>query len=883
MSFPRILMVVFTWFMTIHMPLPADDFPKVFNTEAEGQHPPTGPEMVKLIELPPGFQATLFATDPAVQQPICMDFDDRGRLWVAENYSYSGGPYETKLRDRVIILEDKDGDGVHDSRKVFWDKGFMLTSLTWGFGGLWILHDGTLSFIPDRNADDVPDAEPEIFLDGWSKECGHNFVSGLTWGPDGWLYGRHGIVDTSYPGIPGTPTADRPRMNCGVWRYHPTRRSVEVVCNGTTNPWGLDYNADGQFFMTNNVQGHLWHAIPGAHFQRMYGQDFNPHAYELMDMTADHYHWDTKTKWNESRDGVANDLGGGHSHVGGMIYHGDNFPEKYRGQIFMCNTHGRRVNVNRLDRQGSGYVGKREPDFMLVKNNWFRGVDIKLGPEGAMYISDWSDNGECHDHDGIHRTSGRIYRISYGLPKPVTNFAEKLKATPLDRYDWWGRHARRLRQETVGSKMPLAEIGTGPTLRSLLLRETFDLNSPELIEEAFKANDPLAVAYAVQLAGANSTFRQRHLSSLVKLASQPQAANVLLSLVSILQKYEPAGRWSLSAALLGCEDNARTIAAENNLTLMTWYGIEPVAMQTGMLELLESNPKLQQFAVRRRAHEHGTPHDVSAPTLEFVSRHLAQPAQLEQSAKLLVAFKTGLAGRARVQAPPAWQEIEGRLRAAKHPELNLAVDALAVMFGDGTAMSDLRRLAQNGNADAVAREQAIQALAQAKDTEAVPILFNLLNDRAIGDAAIEALTAFDHPDTPSQLLKRLSGFKDGNKARALDTLASREAYATQLAKAIDDGRVNAHDLTPSQVRQLLAFNNPQIKSIIDSKWGIVQDTPQARLDTIAKWQKHLTADVLGKADRAQGAEQFKKNCANCHKLFGEGKALGPDLTGANRS
>ncbi len=74
---------------------------------------------------------------------------------------------------------------------------------------------------------------------------------------------------------------ERIRMNCGIWRYHPVRKQVEVVCNGTTNPGGLDYNSDGQFFMTNNVQGHLWHVIPGAHFQRMYGQDFNPHAYEL--------------------------------------------------------------------------------------------------------------------------------------------------------------------------------------------------------------------------------------------------------------------------------------------------------------------------------------------------------------------------------------------------------------------------------------------------------------------------------------------------------------------------------------------------------------------------------------------------------------------------
>lgn len=877
----RTLLILLTLFTS---PLFADDFPKVFNTEAEGQHPPAADDMVKLIELPPGFQATLYAGDPDVQQPICMDFDDRGRLWVAENYTYSGGPYETKLRDRVVIFEDKDGDGRHDTRKVFWDRGFMLTSLAWGFGGLWILHDGTLAFLADANGDDIPDGEPQIVLDGWSKDCGHNFVSGLMWGPDGWLYGRHGIVDTSYPGAPGTPQSNRPRMNCGVWRYHPVRKQVEVVCNGTTNPWGLDYNADGQFFMTNNVQGHLWHAIPGAHFQRMYGQDFNPHAYELMDMTADHYHWDTKTKWNESRDGVANDLGGGHSHVGGMIYHGDNFPKQYHGQIFMCNTHGRRLNINRLDRAGSGYVGKREPDFMLVKSKWFRGVDIKLGPEGAVYVSDWSDNGECHDHDGIHRTSGRIYRITYGDPKWPENFADKLKSTPLDKYDWWGRHARRWQQEQVASgklQLTVNDAGQDTSIGSLLRRETFGLNNESLINAALAGSDPIAVAYAVQLAGADRTSRERHLPALKKLAAQAQAAPILLSLVSILQKYEREGRWQLASTILGNPENAKQIAAENNLTLMTWYGIEPVATESGCLELLQINPKLLQFAIRRRAHEIDGPPAMIADTLKFVSAQAVKNAK--SAAGMLDSFKLGLAGRARVAAPKTWPELEKSMRGLNKQELNLAIDSLSVLFGDGAAMGDLRTLAGNGNADPTAREQAILALAQAKDEQSVPILFNLIGDRAVADVAIEALKSFDHPDTAKQLLNRFGGLKDGNKQRALDTLASRAAYAVQLVTAIEANKIDAHELSASQVRQLHALGNDKIKKVLDDRWGIVQDTPQARLDAIEKWKKHLMPETVAKGDKTAGAELFKRHCANCHKLYGEGKTLGPDLTGSNRS
>ena len=872
-----------------------DDFPKAFNTDPPDSHPPTPDEMVKLIDVPEGFNVTLFAGEPDVQQPICMDFDDKGRLWVAECYSYSGGPYETKLRDRVIILEDTDGDGKHDSRKVFWDKGFMLTSLTWGFGGLWVLHDGTLSFIPDRDGDDVPDSEPVVMLDGWSKDCGHNFVSGLIWGPDGWLYGRHGIVDTSYPGVPGTPKEERPFMNCGVWRYHPIKHTIEVVCNGTTNPWGLDYNPDGQFFMTNNVQGHLWHVIPGARYQRMYGQDFNPHAYELMDMTADHYHWDTKTKWNESRDGVANDLGGGHSHVGGLIYQGDNFPKEYFGKIFMCNTHGRRMNVNRLDRQGSGYVGKREPDFMIVKNPWFRGIDIKMGPEGAIYVSDWSDNGECHDHDGVHRTSGRIYRIAYGTPKLTASQAAVLKGNNklaflnndwINKGDWFGRHGRRIRQELVASGelsgRALASMTGYETVSQLLFTEAYGGNNKAQLEGALSSSDPLVLAQAIQLAASTPDRRTAHFENLKKVAAKEQPANVLLAIVSVMQKFDENQRGGLMEAVIGCAANAQTIASENQLTLMTWYAIEPVVSRKGAVQLLESTPKLQMFAVRRLANDIDRNADNANTALLYVGKQV-EAKKNDRAAAMLTGFLTGLAGRAKVDEPKDWATIEKQLKASESKDVQVLGEALGVLFGDGASMDGLRNLAGDSSADYVARDKAILALAQAKDVDSIPMFFNLLGDRAVYSTVITALAGFDHPDTAKQLLQRMGGFKDGNRGLAIDTMASRESYALELIGAIEGGRIDARELTAAQVRQMTAFGNDRIKSVLEEKWGVIQETPEARIAAIKKWQAVLTPETIAKADRDNGAAIFKKSCANCHKLYGEGKAIAPDLTGANRS
>src|SRR4051812_38172379 len=311
----------------------ASAFPAPFNTEDPSHHLTPANEALLKIKAPPGFNATLFAAEPDVQNPIAITTDDRGRLWVAENYTYVESGFEMRLRDRIVVLEDTQHTGHFDKRTVFWDAGQKLTSIEPGFGGVYVLCAPRLLFIPDRDGDLVPDGEPEVLLDGWEdNEVHHNIVNGLRWGPDGWLYGRHGIQGTSHVGAPGTPASERQQLNCGIWRYHPTRRTFEIVCQGTTNPWGLDWNDVGEAFFINTVIGHLFHVIPGAHYKRMYGEDFDSHVYQLIDQHADHYHWDTGSSWQKSRgtEGKAGDLGGGHAHSGLMIYLGDNWPERYR-------------------------------------------------------------------------------------------------------------------------------------------------------------------------------------------------------------------------------------------------------------------------------------------------------------------------------------------------------------------------------------------------------------------------------------------------------------------------------------------------------------------------------------------------------------------------
>lgn len=400
-------------------------FPEIYNSEAQQTAEPMPAEQAAAtMKLPEGFTCTVFASEPDVQNPIAMTWDGRGRLWIAENYTYAerNMRFDLSLKDRVIVLEDSDNDGKADKRTVFTDQVQMLTSVEYGHGGVWLMCPPQLLFIPDADRDDVPDGPPVVKLDGFTvaEANYHNFANGLRWGPDGWLYGRCGGSCPGDIGKPGTPNDQRVPLRGGIWRYHPTRETVEVLCSGTTNPWGHDWNEDGELFFINTVNGHLWHMIPGAHYTRPFTLDPRPYVYELIDQHADHYHFDTGKAWHQQRAGVANDLGGGHAHQGCAIYHTPIdkdapgvWPEEYHGRLFTNNLHGRRLNVERLDREGSGYVGRHEPDFMIAEDPFYRGLDMRFGPDGQMYLIDWSDTGECHEHDGVHRTSGRVYRIAY--------------------------------------------------------------------------------------------------------------------------------------------------------------------------------------------------------------------------------------------------------------------------------------------------------------------------------------------------------------------------------------------------------------------------------------------------------------------------------------
>jgi putative membrane-bound dehydrogenase-like protein len=368
----------------------ADDFPKVIDTETDKTPVMPADQSAASFKLPDGFKVSVFAAEPDVRNPIAMAWDARGRLWIAENYTYAerSARFDLRFRDRVLIFEDKDNDGVHDKRTVFTEDVQMLTSVEVGLGGVWLMCPPQLLFVPDRNGDDKPDGAPTVVLDGFTvpAENYHNFANGLRWGPDGWLYGRCGASSPGLIGEPGTPNDERIPINGGMWRFHPKSKRFEALNHGTTNPWGHDWDANGEAFFINTVNGHLWHSIAGAHFVRPHTMDPNPRVYEMIDQHADHFHWDTAKDWSDSRNVTPEHdrRGGGHAHSGMMIYLGDQWPKEDRGKLFTLNFHGRRTNEERLEREGSGFVGKHEPDRFFAGDTRFRGIDLGYGPDGGV-------------------------------------------------------------------------------------------------------------------------------------------------------------------------------------------------------------------------------------------------------------------------------------------------------------------------------------------------------------------------------------------------------------------------------------------------------------------------------------------------------------------
>jgi hypothetical protein len=323
----------------------------------------------------------------------------------------------------------------------------------------------------------------------------------------------------------------------------------------------------------------------------MFGEDFNTQTYELMESCSDHKHF-AGGDWTKSRGGLGEHdlLGGGHSHAGAMIYQGDNWPNEYRHTLMMANTHGNRLLDDKLERKGSGYVAVHGKNFLMANDPWFRGITIAYGPDGGVYTSDWNDFGECHDNDGAYRTSGRIYKITYGEPKRVKAFdLQKLSDTELvkllaHKNAWYCCHAERVLQERAAAsrlssaaqqdmlRMLQKSKEVPLQLRALWALHATGADSTDLLMKLLAHSSEYVRWWAIQLLVEDKRADPSTLARFSQLARADPSPMVRLALASALQRLSVQDRWDIAAALVAHEEDV----SDQNLPLMVWYAIEPM-------------------------------------------------------------------------------------------------------------------------------------------------------------------------------------------------------------------------------------------------------------------------------------------------------------------
>ena len=600
-------------------------------------------EAAQTMTVPDGFRVQLAAAEPDVVNPIAMALDHRGRVWVAEGRTYPVRAPEGEGKDRILIFEDTDGDGAFDVRTVFMEGLNLVSGLELGFGGVWVGAAPYLLYIPIDASGDRPAGPPEALLDGFGYHDTHETLNSFMWGPDGWLYGAHGVFTHSNVGKPGAGDDERSRLNAGVWRYHPTRHVFEVFAYGTSNPWGLDWDAHGQLFLTACVIPHLHHVIPGARMIRQAGEHFNPYVYDDLDPIGDHVHWvgSLGPHAGNRRSGAA---GGGHAHAGAMIYQGGSWPETYHGRIFMHNIHGFRANTDILERRGSGYVGRHGEDFLLTHDSWSQMLDLVYGPDGSVHVIDWYDKNQCHhanpeSHD--HET-GRIYRIFHEndewAPVDLEQLSSvELAALQMHPNDWYVRTARRILQDRGPDEAVHAALRTlfeerpdeTRKLRALWALHVTDGLSDAMLTDLLAHENEHVRAWAIHLLAEDKEVPEEAAQAFARMAREDDAALVRLYLASALQRMAPERRWETLEALLGRSEDAE----DQNIPLMAWYALEPLAsadMGRAMdLALSAKLPRILPFTVSRIA---ATGSDEA---LALLSEYLGSLENADQQAVIL--------------------------------------------------------------------------------------------------------------------------------------------------------------------------------------------------------------------------------------------------------
>ncbi|HEV3162788.1 MAG TPA: PVC-type heme-binding CxxCH protein [Isosphaeraceae bacterium] len=852
--------------------------------------------------LPEGFKAEVFASEPMIRQPVAACFDERGRLWVIEYLQYptpaglkpvtvdqylrteydrvpDPPPKGPRGADRIKILEDTDGDGHADKVTTFLEGLNLASAIAVGHGGVFVGQAPYLLFYPDKDQDDRPDRDPDVLLSGFGMQDAHATVNSMMWGPDGWLYGAQGSTVTAR--IRGV------EFQQGIWRYEPRSDRFELFAEGGGNTWGLDFDRLGHAFGSSNGGFVTFHMVQGGYYWKgfaKHGPLHNPHTFGYFNCV----------------DYQGRKLGG-HVTPGGILYKGDSFPASFQGAFIGGNLLANAVYWHALERKGSTFSAHHGGTLINARDTWFRPVDLLTGPEGSVFVVDWYDRRASHldPRDNWDRSNGRIYKVSYEGTKTVKPFdLAKLSSAELvdlrsKANDWWPDMARRLLAERRdGSVIPaLKALLHDDRDEPMAMRDLWALDVSGGLDDAtalglLEHPLPSVRRWAVRRLGDDARMNDSIRSSLAHLAGHDSDSAVRSQLASSCQRWAGKDALAILEPLLERTEDT----ADPHIPLLLWWAIEK-QMRAGadadaVIALL-TRPEVQQAPIVRdvvlervarvlaeRADE---------PSFEKCARLLTEASGRAQVDRLVAGMEKGLEGR-RLEAVPT-ALVEPLEKLWDRPDPSSALILLAARLGSAPALARAQSVVTDRHVPEADRLVVVDLLGQVGTAGSFEVLKGLLDKKeetpAMTLAALNALGRFRQPEVALALIHRYSSLTPPLRDRVLDLLCSRKEWAWRLLDALADKTIATKDLRSAHVLQIVQLKDESLIKQVEVVWGRVPtaNAPE-RAKRIAEVRGMLVEEDKGNAER--GRLVFQQACAGCHKLFGEGADIGPDLTGAER-
>jgi putative heme-binding domain-containing protein len=869
----------------------------------KGDNDPVSPsEAVKRFTVPDDLEIQLVVSEPEITQPLYLNFDNRGRLWVMEYRQYPDvagvkmvsrdvflrsvydkvplpPPHHVKGQDRISLHEDTDGDGVYDKHKVFVDGLNIASSFAFGRSGVFVTNPPYLLFYPDANGDDVPDSDPEVLLEGFGLEDSHSVVNSLRFGPDGWLYGAQGSTVTG--NVKPYGSTDKPVLTQGqlIWRYHPELKRYEVFAEGGGNSFGCEIDEKGRVFSGHNggdTRG--FHYVQGGYYRKGFGKHgplSNPYAFGYFENIKHH--------------NVARFT---HNFV---IYEGNVLPDAYRGRLFGIEPLQGQVVMSSFEPFQSSFETNDLSRPIKTDDQWFRPVDIKVGPDGCIYIADLYEqriDHSSHYAGRIDRASGRVYRLrpkGDALPKPQSFDYSKASGeeliSVLGSSNKWHRQAamRVFGDRKDASQVPallsqLKRTGGNVALESLWALHLSGGLSDDVAEKLLGHSDPFVRAWTVRLLCDHYQVSPQIARALVALAAQEAYIDVRKQLASSARRLPAEDALPIIEQLLKYDEDAGDI----HQPLLLWWAIEAKAGEMNrdlILDIVLKDPAVWQ---RPLAKDHVIGRLMRRYALAGSREELLAAARLLKASPdaatnslLLQGFEDAYKGRSLAGIP---QELVDAIAATGGGST-----ALRLRQGDATAVAAAVKAVADPKSKREDRLQFVEIFGEVRRSEFIPALLQVVSTEKGSDlvsAALTALQAFDDLRVGQEVVKSFGVIPGESKLAAETLLASRSVWAIELLKAVDAGSVKPDAVSENALRKFLLHDNAQIRDLVAKHWGSIAGASTEQMkDEIARLTALLAA---GSGNPKKGKIAYMENCGKCHVLHGEGGKIGPDLTSFKR-